>query len=136
MRTMQPLQIVACAHRLSGNALLDLLPAPLVGVEIGRVRWQEEQRDRATESFEVFLNHAGLVNAVIIHHQIDLAPHACSQTAEECADGVRRDRSFMDHETQLAFGGNRRQHLQRKPCAGAWGRVQAERGPARLCAAA
>ena len=68
-----PLQIVACAHRLSGNALLDLLIDPLVGVEIGRVRWQEEQRDLAVEGREVFLDLAGLVNAVTIDHQIDLA---------------------------------------------------------------
>ena len=51
-RQCDPLQVVPRAHRLAGNALLDLLPDPLVGVEVGRVRWQEEQRDLPSSTVE------------------------------------------------------------------------------------
>ena len=112
-----PLQIVACAHRLSRNALLDLLPNPLAGVEVGCIRGQEEQRDLAAKRGEAFLDLAGLVNAVTIHHQIDLALHACRQAGEEFTEGFRRDGPFMDHEAHLALGTDRGQHLQRESCA-------------------
>ena len=37
---------------------------------------------------------------------------------EEFTERVRRDRSLVDHEARLALGADRRQYLQRKPCAG------------------
>ena len=54
-----------------GDALLDLLPDPLFDVEVGCIWGQEEQRDLAAEGREVFLDLAGLVNAVTIDHEID-----------------------------------------------------------------
>lgn len=57
------------------------------------MRWQEEQRDLAAKSGEVFLDLAGLVNAVTIHHQIDLVLNARVQAREEFAEGSRCDRS-------------------------------------------
>ena len=43
----------------------------------------------------MFLEFAGLLNAVTIHQQIGLALHACGQAREEFAEGFRWDRSFV-----------------------------------------
>jgi len=51
--------------------------------------------ERIRRAGALFLEFAGLLNAVTIHQQIGLALHACGQAREEFAEGFRWDRSFV-----------------------------------------
>ena len=44
------------------NALLDVLPYLLVGIELRRVRWQEDEFQFAVGGGDVILNNFGFVN--------------------------------------------------------------------------
>ena len=100
------------------NALLDVLPYLLVGIELRRVRWQEDEFQFAVGGGDVILNNFGFVNRMTVYDQEYWLSCAEHQLPEEAAKDFGVAVPVVNHELQLAIGADGRQHLHRHALAG------------------
>lgn len=110
----QALHFILRLNQLSRNPAFDVRPNLLVGNEFGRVRWQVEQLEQAILGFDKFLDLFRLVDGMSIDDQNDRSFGTPHQTLEELPENLRRHRDVMEHETKLALGADRRNHVQRE----------------------
>ena len=84
----------------------------LVGIELGRVGWQEEDLDLRGIRREPAAHLGRLVNTEVVEDQEDLALGIARQPTHEDDERRRFQGALVDHEPHLAAVGDRRQDGQ------------------------
>lgn len=80
----------------------DGVPHQLVGVHLGRVRWENEEAELAFRGDDELLYGSGTMDGMAIRHQVDwlFGPH--QQTTEKLDVDLVVDVLVGQHETHLA----------------------------------
>ena len=95
-------------------------PDLLVGVELGRVRRQEEQLQLAALALDLLPHQGGLVHRMAIDHDEHRIRSTYHEALQESLEDRGCDRAIVQHETQLALGAARREHVEREAPACGW----------------
>ena len=83
--------------------MLDVLPHPLVGIELRRVRWEVEELETSLGRGDKLLGLAGLVGGMSVDDQVDRTLHVVEKLLQvlDEAGGIH---PAGETEVQLAFG--------------------------------
>lgn len=114
----QPFHLVRGFDELAADASLDMRPDLLVGVELGRVRRQDEQLELAGLALDVLPHQGGLVHRMTIDHHEHRVCRAHHQTLQEGLEDRGGDSVVVQHEAELPLGADRREHVEREAPAG------------------
>jgi len=114
----QSLHLVLGFDELAADAPLDMRPDLLVGVELGRIRRQEEQLKLAALALDVLPHQGGLVYGVAIDHHEHRIRRPHHQALQEDLEDWSRDSAVVQHETELTLGADGREHVERETPAG------------------
>ena len=92
--------------------MLDVLPHSLVGIELRRVRWEVEELETSLGRGDKLLGLAGLVGGMSVDDQVDRTLHVVEKLLQvlDEAGGIH---PAGETEVQLAFGRDRRDHVER-----------------------
>lgn len=99
------------------SVVFHIVPDKLIRIEFGAVGRQKEQAQFVWDRFQECLKLPGPMRGMTIEDQEDFSASAMNETFEELQKNPCVHRSFGDHKSERALGGNGGDHVEPKPLA-------------------
>ena len=108
----------ACHPGPADSIVLDVLPHPLIRVQLRRIPGQEEQAQPPIRGGGELLDGLGAVHRMTVQDQKHQARGVVEQPPAEVDEHRAVQAAIVGGEPQLAFGGDRRDEVDSEPVAG------------------